>query len=290
MKHQIHLFASFILVLFMTGCTNLSVFVANIPAYFDGSKVYKDIVFQKNYNLALDIYMPPESVPVKPQTIVFFYGGSWEGGHKEQYRFLGSALSNKGYIVFIPDYRKYPTVKFPDFMFDAADAVKWVNAHVAEYGGKQRSLVLMGHSAGANIATLLITDKSYLKNDYKSISAGISLSGAYDFTPNTDNLKSIFGPPEKYPLMRPITFVDGDEPPLFLAHGKDDDIVASFNFEHMRDKLRKKNVCVVSKEYESFGHINTIGEFSWVGGKQSVMIQDVLDFLKNNESKATCKN
>lgn len=289
MKYSIHLFCSLCLVLILTGCTNLSVFVANIPTYFDNSKIYKDVVFQKNYNLALDIYMPSKSVPLQPQSIIFFYGGSWERGHKEQYRFLGSALAKRGYIVFIPDYRKYPTVKFPDFMLDAADAVKWVEAHITEYGGKQRSLVLMGHSAGANIATLLITDKSYLKKDYTSVSAGIGLSGAYDFTPNTDNLKSIFGPPEKYPLMRPITFIDGTEPPIFLGHGTSDDIVAQFNFEHMRDKLHEKKVCIVSKEYESLGHITTIGEFSWVGSGQSMIVEDTLDFLKNIESKNSCK-
>lgn len=289
MKYKFSLFFSICLTLIITGCTNLSVFVANIPVYFDDSKIYKDIVFQKNYNLALDIYMPSPSVHLQPQSIIFFYGGSWESGNKEQYRFLGSALAKRGYIVFIPDYRKYPDVKFPDFMLDAADAVKWVKTHITQYGGEQRPLVLMGHSAGANIATLLITDKSYLKSDYASISAGIGLSGAYDFTPNTDTLKSIFGPPQKYPSMRPVTFVDGREPPMFLAHGAEDDIVASFNFIHMTDKLREKNVCVVSKEYQSLGHVNTIGEFSWIGGSQPVILEDILDFLKNNKSPKICK-
>lgn len=210
----------------------------------------------------------------------FFYGGSWENGDKSQYKFLGSALAKKGYVVFIPNYRKYPEVKFPAFMVDAADAVKWVKEHSHAYRGKPAALIVMGHSAGANIATLLLTDKSYLKNDYKWISAGVGLSGAYDFTPNTDNLKDIFGSSEKYPLMRPVHFVDGGEPPMFLGYGMKDDIVAYFNFEHMRDKLAAKNVCVVSREYPSFGHVDMIAEFSWVGRKKSNVVTDVLSFLE----------
>lgn len=290
MKRRIRFIFFLCFGLMLTGCVNLSVFVANIPTYFYDTKVYKNIIFQEKYNLALDVYMPPQSKPRQPQTIIFFYGGSWESGNKEQYKFVGSALAKEGYIVFIPDYRKFPDVKFPDFMFDAADSVAWVNAHVAEFGGEQKSIVLMGHSAGANIATLLITDKTYLGKNYNSISSGIGLSGAYDFTPNTKNLETIFGPSEKYPLMRPVTHIDGSEPPMFLAHGLKDNIVATFNFEHMRDKLVANKVCVVSKEYPSFDHINSIGEFSWVGGKRSIILKDVVDFLKGSESKQTCKN
>jgi len=280
MRYKINLFICIIISLFFSGCTNLSAFVANIPTYFDGSRVYKNIIFQKEHGLSLDIYTPPQSVHMQPQSIIFFYGGSWDSGDKKQYRFLASALAKRGYLVFIPDYRKYPDVKFPTFMFDAADAVRWVKNHVVEYGGKENSIVLMGHSAGANIATLLLTDKSYLKNDYHSISAGIGLSGAYDFTPNSENLKAIFGLPDKYPSMRPVTFIDGHEPPIFLAHGQKDDVVALFNFEHMRDKLLENNVCVVSKEYLLFDHVDTIAEFSWVGGKKSPIFEDVMNFLK----------
>jgi acetyl esterase/lipase len=266
--------------LMMTGCTSLSVFIANIPTYFDDVKIHKDIVFHPEYNLSLDVYVPPPKTVMKSKAIVFFYGGSWESGDKSQYKFLGSALARQGYVVFIPNYRKYPDVKFPAFMLDAADAVKWVQQHDIVYTGKPVSLVIMGHSAGANIATLLLTDKSYLKNDANRISAGIGLSGAYDFTPNTEHLKDIFGPPEKYPLMRPVHFVDGDEPPMFLAYGMKDDVVAYFNFEHMKDKLAAKKVCVVSREYPSLGHVDMIAEFSWVGGKKSHVVTDVLSFLE----------
>lgn len=272
----------------MTACTSVSTFIANIPTYFDDISLKKDIVFRPEYNLAMDIYLPPKNIEVKPKVIVFFYGGSWESGDKSEYKFMGSALAKQGYFVFIPNYRKYPEVKFPDFMVDAADALKWVTQHSSEYTGKQPSIVLMGHSAGANIATLLITDRSYLKKNYGHISAGVGLSGAYDFTPNTDHLKDIFGPPEKYPSMRPAHFVVGGEPPIFLAHGMDDDIVATFNFEHMRDKLIAKKSCVVAHQYPKLGHIDTIAQFSWVGGKEENVVTDVIKFLDEIDRESLC--
>lgn len=274
----------------MTGCTNVSAFIANVPTYFDDVKVHKDVVFQPEHNLKLDIYIPSPSVPIKSDSIVFFYGGSWENGDKAEYKFLGSKMAKQGYVVFIPNYRKYPEVRFPDFMVDAADAIKWVNKHGRKYSAEQKSIVIMGHSAGANIATLLITDKSYLRSDNAKISAGIGLSGAYDFTPNTDHLKDIFGPPSRYPLMRPIHFVDGGEPPLFLAYGLKDDIVARFNFDNMIVKLRERNVCVEPRTYPEFDHIDTIANFSWVGGKEAFVFKDVVHFLDHVETPKYCKN
>jgi acetyl esterase/lipase len=45
--------------------------------------------------------------------VVFFYGGKWQYGAKESYRFVAATLASRGYVVVVPDYRLYPEVKFP---------------------------------------------------------------------------------------------------------------------------------------------------------------------------------
>jgi acetyl esterase/lipase len=46
---------------------------------------------------------------------------------------------------------------------DVAKAIRWVHGHVAEYGGDPKRLLIMGHSAGAQLAALICTDERYLK-------------------------------------------------------------------------------------------------------------------------------
>ena len=121
----VSILSSLIPLLLITGCTSVSSFFANIPTYFDDVQVTKNVVFNADHKLKLDVYYPPKSVLEKKQILVFFYGGSWETGSKELYPFVGSMFAKQGYTVVIPDYRKYPDVKFPEFMFDAADAVEW---------------------------------------------------------------------------------------------------------------------------------------------------------------------
>ena len=45
----------------------------------------------------LDVYRPrrADGAPV----VVFFYGGSWQGGRKETYRFVGRSLARRGIIA-----------------------------------------------------------------------------------------------------------------------------------------------------------------------------------------------
>jgi acetyl esterase/lipase len=52
---------------------------------------------------------------------------------------------------------------------DVAKAVRWVHEHIAEYGGDPNRLLIMGHSAGAQLAALLCTDDRYLKAEGLSL-------------------------------------------------------------------------------------------------------------------------
>jgi len=47
--------------------------------------------------------------------VVYFYGGSWREGSKIDYRFVAQALTSRGFIVVLPDYRLYPQMIFPAF-------------------------------------------------------------------------------------------------------------------------------------------------------------------------------
>jgi acetyl esterase/lipase len=122
-----------------------------------GITVTNDVSYGTGPRHTLDIYVP-EKLTASAPVVVFFYGGGWESGSKEMYRFIGYALAAQGLVVVIPDYRLHPDVEFPAFMNDAAEAVEWAHVNAARLGGDPDRLFLMGHSAGAQIATLLSMD------------------------------------------------------------------------------------------------------------------------------------
>ena len=189
---------------------------------------------------ALDIYAPEGHGPFP--VVVFLYGGAWDSGDRGIYRFLGGAFASRGLVVVVPDYRLYPAVRFPGFLQDNAAAVRWTRDHIAQYGGDPGHLVLMGHSAGAYNAAMLGLDSEWLgqvgmsRSDLRGV---IGVSGPYDFVPDTDELKDIFGPPDLLARRMPITYADGREPPMLLLTGTADTTVRPGNTTRLAAKIEQ---------------------------------------------------
>ena len=119
-----------------------------------------DISYGEGARHKLDVYWPREKTAAP--VVVFFYGGKWEYGAKEWYRFVAATLASRGFVVVVPDYRLYPEVKYPAFVIDGANVVRWTQENISAYGGDRRRLFVMGHSAGAYIAAILALDPQWL--------------------------------------------------------------------------------------------------------------------------------
>lgn len=273
---------SIISVVVLSACNQLGLAIVNLPSGFDANKEIHDVAFG-SHSQTLNIHLPEgtKANDAKP-VLIFFYGGRWTDGSKEQYRFVGSRFAKHGYITVIPDYRKYPDVKFPEFVKDNADAVAWVQDNIAQYGGDPENIYLMGHSAGAMNAALLAADERYLKNagaNISSIRAFAGLAGPYDFEPDAEDLKDMFGPPNNYPNMQVTTFIDGNEPPMFLLWGEDDTTVYLSNLEKLQKGIQDKNGEVQSKIYPDLDHVGIIKVLTWVYKNTASVENDILDFF-----------
>ena len=203
----------------------------------------------------LDVYSPaPQSE--RPPIVVFFYGGSWQDGNRGEYRFVADALTSRGYITVVPDYRVYPEYRFPAFVEDGARAFRWVLDHAEEIGGDPERVYLMGHSAGAHIAAMLALDERYLLDagvPEGSLAGTIALAGPYAFYPSrTANVAPVFAHLPDEDLARPITFVDGNEPPFLLLHGAEDTVPAYLQalLEHTAETMDEMQHTMAKGEEE----------------------------------------
>lgn len=269
------------------ACVPFKLAVVNFSAHSNKARIVRDVAFGPEPYQKLDIYMPADagkdsSLPV----VVFYYGGRWESGAKEFYKFVGVALARRHYIAVIPDYRKYPEVKFPVFVEDAAASLAWVSNHIGDYGGDASSIHVTGHSAGAHIGALLVTDARYLQQQGKDRSFVIrdftGLAGPYNFTPDEPDLQDMFGPPVNYPQMQASTFVDGAQPPMFLLWGDKDKAVGRFNMDMLAAAIGEKGGCVRTKIYPGLDHGWIIADMSWLGGNKAGILDDWISFMNDN--------
>ena len=242
-----------------------------------------DIAYGPLARQHLDVYAPARSAAGQPYpVIVFFYGGGWEDGDRGIYRFVGATLASCGVVTVIPDYRVYPDVTFPAFMEDAARAVVWTRQHAGAFGGNPDRLFIMGHSAGAQIATLLALDREYLEAAGMSqpVAGVIGLAGPYDFLPlKSAALKAIFGPESQWMRSQPIAYVAPGAPPMLLATGSDDTTVDPANTQRLAARARAAGNAVTATVYPSIGHQMLIGAFARQLTFLAPVRRDVLDFV-----------
>lgn len=241
----------------------------------------------------LDVYPPAMTRP--SPTIVFFYGGGWEEGERRNYFFLGSALAARGFTIVIPDYRVYPEVRFPAFIEDAAEAVRWTMDNVEEFGGDRRRLFVMGHSAGAHIAAMLAFDRKRLArvgiDASRDLNSMIGLAGPYDFLPiHSETLKQIFGPEQGLAATQPINFVRADSPPAFLATGRRDKSVDPGNTVRMAARIRSVGGQAKVRLYDRANHRTMIGAFAPTLRFLAPVLDDVVEFAMQESRREIVKD
>jgi acetyl esterase/lipase len=272
----------------VSACTTLSLTAANVPAMFAHVTRTANVAFGPGARDRLDIYVPAGHVPARhadqPRTvIIFWHGGGWTDGRKGFYRFVGASLAQLGYVTILPNYRVYPEVKFPDFLDDAARAVRWTQQHAGEFGGNPHRIVLMGHSAGAHMAAMLAVNHSYLQRagaNTHDIIGLIGLSGPYALVPNTPVLNTIFAAPYTPRDWQVIAYANANVPPAFLAHGGADTLVSPSNMQDLAAALRADGVRVETRLYPGRGHADTVAALSVPARSRAPVLADVDAFLK----------
>jgi acetyl esterase/lipase len=109
----------------------------------------------------LDIFSPKGA---KDLPVVFWiHGGGWQAGDKKDVQVKPEVFNGKGFVFVSVNYRLLPAVEMGTIIRDVAKALGWVHTHIAEYGGDPKRLLVMGHSAGAQLAALVCTDDRYAK-------------------------------------------------------------------------------------------------------------------------------
>lgn len=227
----------------------------------DGGRRRADVAYGAAPRQKLDLYVPVVGVTRAP-LIVFFYGGSWTGGDRANYRFVGEALAGVGCTVAIPDYRVHPEVRYPGFVEDCAASVAWLQRNAAGLGIDAGRTVLVGHSAGAYNAAMLALDPRWLAaagSDRAAVRGWVGLCGPYDFLPpRSAILRDIFGPPAAWSDTQPVTHAAAGAPPSLLLWGDDDSTVLPRNSERLAVRLRDAGNDVTTEAYPGVGHVKPL--------------------------------
>jgi acetyl esterase/lipase len=209
-------------------------------------------ITRDNQPLTLNFYRPPHSHAPAPCVLVI-HGGSWRTGDSTELAPLNSYLAARGYAVASINYRLGATHPFPAARDDVSSAVAYLKAKSSTLGIDATRLILLGRSAGGQLALLV----AYTAHD-PAIRGVVSFYGpsdlpyAYEHPANplvldTRGVLSDYlgGDPKtvpaQYDAASAINFVGEDTPPTLLVHGARDELVSPAQSERLAAKLAGAN-------------------------------------------------
>lgn len=269
-----------VLFLLVGGCSPLGAFDALVSKDRGSALVARDQRFAMGKRGTLDVYAPVEGGSALP-VVVFFYGGSWNSGNKDDYAFAGRALAAEGFVTIIPDYRILPDAAYPDFLQDGASAVRWARANAARFGGDRERIVLVGHSAGAYNAAMLALDPQWLGDERRAVRGFAGLAGPYSFLPlDTQVTIDTFGKVADLPSTQPVTFASADDPPALLLAGAEDHLVFASNSVALAMRLGEAGASVETRVYDGVGHVGIMSALARPLRSKAPVLADVAAFVR----------
>ncbi|WP_425147390.1 alpha/beta hydrolase [Deinococcus sp.] len=231
----------------------------------------------------LDVYQPASAS--RAPVVLFIHGGSWDSGSKDDYKFVGESFAREGYLVAIMNYRLAPKNPYPAYIQDAAQALKWLRGHAAEYGGNPDDLFVMGHSAGAFNAVEVVDNARWLSEAGVPISAVhgvIGVAGPYSYDYRGMGTASAFPAGSDPADVMPANHVRADAPPHLLLVAANDQVVYPQNGERMKAALEARKIPLTFTVLPNLDHYTIVGSLARSLTFLGKTRQEVLDFLKAN--------
>ena len=115
--------------------------------------------------LLVDIHAPREANKLrffrrkKVPVIVYVHGGGWIKGSKAKVYDLPGFANDRGWMVVSVSYRPWPRANIDQQVADVTRGIRWTQRNIRKYGGDPKRIVIMGHSAGSHLVSMVSAQK-----------------------------------------------------------------------------------------------------------------------------------
>jgi acetyl esterase len=269
---------------------------------------YEHIVYSSELGyrpLFLDLRVPGSATSKSPAPIVVWvHGGGWVYGSRRRqapnihHNKVIEAIVAAGFAVAIIDYRFVKEVYFPGQLLDVKAAIRWLRGHAAEYSLDPTRVAVWGESAGGHLSLMTgmadVDEKrtGEFHSESESVQAIVDWYGPTDLTtmlpdgpraPSEEVVLYTEDPIEAMlsrstwsaEEMSPLNHVRADIPPIFIAHGTEDQQAPVDQSRRLYQALRDAGATV---EY-----LETPGDHVFVGyDGVAEIVRQSLQFLRTH--------
>ena len=199
---------------------------ANIPCALD-------VKYGTGVGETLDVFPSARTTGGPVPVLVFIHGGYWRSLDKSDHSFIAPPFTQAGFCVVVVNYALCPgtpdaPVNIPHIARQMEKALGWVWHQIAAHGGDPRRITVAGHSAGGQLAALLLTSVWPLIGTGLPdglVRNALSISGVHDLEPimHTPMYQSVLHLTEQQVLQcSPARLLEPPTGTLYCAVGADE--------------------------------------------------------------------
>lgn len=262
---------------------SLALITSNTYALPSNVEVLSDIAYGEDDKQTLDVYIPAGA---KDAPVIFMvHGGAWQGGDKARPAEFENKVAHwgaKGFVFISANYRTLPENRPVGQAQDVKAALLFSQENVREWGGSPEKFILMGHSAGAHLISLVSSQNAAAAESGLTPWLGtVSLDTTYDLvksmtSPNPPELyKRVFSEnPDYWEKASPFYSLTDKLPPFLAVCSTRSDTLC-VQAEHFLEKVESLG---------GYGEILAVdlshNEINSELGKENCLTSRVDDFLK----------
>lgn len=231
----------------------------------------------------LDVHMPQGAT--NAPVLVFFHGGALMLGDKSLVDVVAERMLPLGIGVVAPNYRLSPAVQHPAHAEDAAAALAWTIANIADYGGDPEQVFVAGHSAGAYLAALLTLDASYVARHglTHDVIAGAILISPFLYVEETakDRDKTVWGSnPDDWLAASVTPHISAGKAPMLLQYADGDEQWRKDQNERFVQQMQAVgNTSVQAHELPDRDHRTLISRITEASDQIGIQVREFINLL-----------
>lgn len=270
-------------LLTLVACAGGVVGTLNAVSSTSGLNVIQNLHYGPDPRNVLDLYQPQKAS--RAPMLLFIHGGSWTNGDKNEYKFVGESFARAGYVTAVMSYRLAPQHRYPAYIQDAAQALRYLRDQAGQYGGNPDQLYVMGHSAGAFNAVELVDNARWLTEagvPISAVRAVVGVAGPYSYDYRTLPSANAFPVGSDPADVMPSFHVRPDAPPHLLLVAGNDQVVEAANGLKMQSALKAAGVPVTLTVLPGLNHYTIVGSLARSLTFLGKTRQDALDFMAKN--------
>lgn len=226
----------------------------------DRTKAFK-LTYKQIDGVSLDLtfHYPPKFKKNKTYpTIIFYFGGGWNGGTTEQFKPQAEYFASRGMITVLADYRvksRHKTTPY-EAAADAKSAIRFLRQNAKELNIDTEGIVASGGSAGGHLAAVTGVCAGLDEAD-EDLTISSKPNALVLFNPVFDNGPDGFEHKrmgECWKEISPAHNIEKNAPPTIVFLGKKDHLIPVSIAENYREKMDEAGCRCDLFLYDDAGH------------------------------------